>query len=146
MRNLDVAAVAVGDAAYAADLSPAKLSSWLDTRVVRLSARDKTADGSGDRRLLTLKTCHGATLVAELTRLGIRHAVAGAVVRKAMGEPALYAEQAFIVQRGRESVDVVDAMATDARCSVVIDATAVLRDFDARLAARVPELRAAGIV
>jgi hypothetical protein len=147
MRNLDLAAVTVGDAAFACEMSAGKLSSLINMRIVRFSIRDKAASGSGDRRVLSIRTCHAAALVAQLVQMGFRHPVAGAIARRAVAEPALYGGQAYVVKRGPDAaVEVLAEFPASGRIAVVIDATAVLRDFDERLAARVPELRSAGIV
>jgi hypothetical protein len=146
MRHLDIAAVTVGDAAAAADISPEKLSTWLDKRVVKLSDRDKAADGSGDRRLMSLRTCHAVALTTTISALGVRHPVSGAIARRAIADPALYSHSAFVVSRYREEAAVVPEMPAPASGAIIIDATAVIRGFNERLASRVPELRAAGIV
>jgi hypothetical protein len=147
MRNLDVAAVTVGDCDRAADLNPAKLSALYPPKGhPTVSPRDKVADSSGDRRLLCLRSCHSAALVAALVPLGLRHAVAGAIARVAVADPALYAEQAYLLQQDRQSVVVVASIPTTATAAIVVDATAVISTFNERLAARVPELRPAGIV
>jgi hypothetical protein len=60
------------DAARAVNTTPKILSKWLETGVVKLTARDKAATGSGSRVGLSYPRVVQFAILNELTKLGVR--------------------------------------------------------------------------
>lgn len=69
--SLDTPAHFLGDVARAADVELNTLKSWLARKSVHLSPTDRDGEGSGSRRLLTLRTVYAIAITAHLVRHGL---------------------------------------------------------------------------
>lgn len=145
MTAFDMAAVRTGDAAAAAGTTAETLQKHIDRGKIRLGSRDKDTTGSGDVRLLSVRRVVNAAVLMHLIRLGIRPSSAAAFAAMAVGEPGGPPPAGWFYRRpGHRGVVVEDFPRSPE--GVIVNVTRLARQVCETLAARVPELRAAGIV